>query len=571
MISPAFKGITGAKNHFIGETPNPNNKPQGTMHFPILPFVQAKNMFRPTEISEDVPMKMEKVMSGPIYQGKKNDPYNEYNEIPKLKPHEPPMVGPIYPNIDTCNKFNPKTERVKGPMDRVGPVFDDIDGKNVFGTVVTPRVHGELAMVSPCYRDMPGKHQFVPPIDRKKGQKPITYPVKYEGNEHKFQPPLEKTPGILSRCAPVYHGIDAGKSNKFLPEVKKSDTGKNFLGPIYTGIETKSKYYPQAEKKPEVGGGLSGPTYKVDSANNYSPDKWEPPRNTEQHAPIYHGIELTNQFNPANCYGAEDRIPGILDMAGPVYGVETKNCYGPVLVREEAPMPVRCGPVYKNAQGKHAFLPPKEKGYGEIANCGPVRRYGIDPDFKYIPTFEKVPHAGLARCAPVYHGIDAGKSPKYKPEVKPADVEKKFMGPIYTGIESKSKYYPQAEAKPPVPVELLGPTYKVDRKANYAPEKFEPPKEMIQFGPIYSGIEPAKGYNPAGERVKGILDMAGPVYDVETKNVYGPIPPREDAPLPVRCGPVYKDAQGKHSFQPPPEKGYGELANVGPVRRGIPH
>jgi len=318
MISPAFKGVTGQKNCFIGEKPNPNNKPQGLMNFPILPFVQAKNQFRPTVISEDVPMKMEKVMTGPIYQGKQNDPYNEYNEIPNRKAQEAPMVGPIYPNIDTCNKYNPRTERVKGPMDRVGPVFDDIEIKNNY-TLVEPRVRGEIAMASPCYRDMPGKHSFVPPVEKKKLDKAITYPVKVE-MEHKFQPPLEKTPGILSRCAPVYHGIEAGKSSKYCPEVKPSDTGKNFMGPIYAGIESKSKYHPQADKKPPVPSELLGPTYKVDRQANYAPEKWEPPKEMLQFGPIYSGIETTNSYNPAG-----ERVTGLLDMAGPVYGVETKN------------------------------------------------------------------------------------------------------------------------------------------------------------------------------------------------------------------------------------------------------
>ena len=68
MLSPAFKGIAGQKNSYIGEKPNPNGKPAALMIGPVLPFVQAKNNFKPSEISEDVPVRLGREMVGPIYQ-----------------------------------------------------------------------------------------------------------------------------------------------------------------------------------------------------------------------------------------------------------------------------------------------------------------------------------------------------------------------------------------------------------------------------------------------------------------------------------------------------------------------
>merc|ERR1712072_1193912 len=62
---------------------------------------------------------------------------------------------------------------------------------------------------------------------------------------------------------------------------------------------------------------------------------------------------------------------------------------------------------------KNNFVPPKEKGYGEIANCGPVRSH-VDHEVKFTPEITKA-ETEIARCGPVYHGIDAGKSNKYCP------------------------------------------------------------------------------------------------------------------------------------------------------------
>ena len=64
------------------------------------------------------------------------------------KPFEPPMVGPIYPHIDTTNQFNPKIEKIKGPVDRMaGPIYEGIEIHNQFNQV-DERVRGDIVMVS---------------------------------------------------------------------------------------------------------------------------------------------------------------------------------------------------------------------------------------------------------------------------------------------------------------------------------------------------------------------------------------------------------------------------------------
>merc|ERR1711944_3396 len=229
-------------------------------------------------------------------------------------------------------------------------------------------------MVGPVYHGIVTKNDFVPPTEKKKLDKMITYPVKQDNvASHKYQPPLEKVPTELARCAPVYHDIDAGKSNKYVPAPANKETEKTFKAPIYTGIEVKSKYFPQAEEKPKVDAGLLGPRYKVDSANDYNPEHevhGRKPHEPQMVGPIYPNIDTCNQYNPK-----EDRVRGPIELAGPVYhGLETKNEYGPVLKREhEGELMV--GPVYHGIQTKNNFVPPKEKGYGEIANCGPVRSH----------------------------------------------------------------------------------------------------------------------------------------------------------------------------------------------------
>ena len=63
------------------------------------------------------------------------------------KPFEPPMVGPIYPHIDTTNQFNPKIEKTKGPVDRMaGPIYEGIEIHNQFNQV-DERVRGDIVMV----------------------------------------------------------------------------------------------------------------------------------------------------------------------------------------------------------------------------------------------------------------------------------------------------------------------------------------------------------------------------------------------------------------------------------------
>ena len=81
------------------------------------------------------------------FRGKSNDPYNEFNEVTAKKPFEPPMVGPIYPHIDTTNQFNPKIEKTKGPVDRMaGPIYEGIEIHNQFNQV-DERVRGDIVMV----------------------------------------------------------------------------------------------------------------------------------------------------------------------------------------------------------------------------------------------------------------------------------------------------------------------------------------------------------------------------------------------------------------------------------------
>merc|ERR1711981_758535 len=182
---------------------------------PILPFVVSKNLFTPTVVSEDVPMKMEKVMSGPIYQGKANDPYNEFNEIAARKPHEAPMVGPIYPNIDTCNQFNPKQERVTGLLETAGPVYP-VEVHNVYGPIPKREHEGEM-MVGPVYHGIDTKNSFVPPKEKGHGEIANCGPVRRNvDHEIKFTPDILKAETEIARCGPVYYGIDAGKSNKYL-------------------------------------------------------------------------------------------------------------------------------------------------------------------------------------------------------------------------------------------------------------------------------------------------------------------------------------------------------------------
>ena len=71
MNQPVRAKEIGGKNQFTMDTPNPNNKPDPlrTFSMNVMPGVIAKNMFQPTEISEDVSTEMEKVMAAPTYGG----------------------------------------------------------------------------------------------------------------------------------------------------------------------------------------------------------------------------------------------------------------------------------------------------------------------------------------------------------------------------------------------------------------------------------------------------------------------------------------------------------------------
>merc|ERR1711936_915622 len=435
MLSPAFKGIAGQKNSYIGEKPNPNGKPAALMIGPVLPFVQAKNNFKPSEISEDVPVRLGREMVGPIYQGKSNDPYNEFNEVAAKKPFEPPMVGPIYPGIDTTNQFNPKIEKIKGPVDRMaGPIYEGIEIHNQFNQV-DERVRGDIVMVGPVYHGLETKHQYKAPSEKKTTDKPIMFPVPNVADiNHKYQPPLEKVSGELARCAPVYH--DLPPAGKYCPPVDKKETEKTFMGPIYTGIDAKNKYFPEKQKfgfgeeQPKLDAGLMGPKYPIpESTSNFCPDAENPKHEPIMVGPIYPNIETTNQYNPA----LTERVKGQLDMAGPVYGVETKNVYAPVPAREKGG-DMLAGPVYHGVDTKNKYVPEKKGGFKELANEGPVRR-NVDTDIKYTPEIAKKDGEELARCGPVYHGIDAGKSNKYCPKSERVPGE---LAPAYPVLSEQN-------------------------------------------------------------------------------------------------------------------------------------
>jgi len=366
---------------------------------------------------------------GPRYQVDSISDYYPENETVR-KPHEPPMVGPIYPNIDVVNQYNPAVEeRVKGILDIAAPVYP-VETKNVYGPVPKREGEGEL-MVGPVYHGIVTKNEFVPPKEKGYGEIANVGPVrKHVDDTLKYTPIIETFEHELARCGPVYHGIDAGKSNKYVPAPANKETEKTFKAPIYTGIEVKSKYFPQAEEKPKVDAGLLGPRYQVDSISDYYPENEtvRKPHEPPMVGPIYPNIDVVNQYNPA----VEERVKGILDIAAPVYPVETKNVYGPVPKREgEGELMV--GPVYHGILTKNEFVPPKEKGYGEIANVGPVRKH-VDDTIKYTPIIEKFEHE-LARCGPVYHGIDAGKSNKYCPKSERVPGE---LAPAYPVLNEQT-------------------------------------------------------------------------------------------------------------------------------------
>ena len=83
----------------------------------------------------------------------------------------------------------------------------------------------------------------------------------------------------------------------YCPAVDKKETEKTFMGPIYTGIETKSNYHPQAEEKPHADGGLMGPKYDVDSTSNYYPHDERAPAEHPMVGPIYPNVETCNKYN----------------------------------------------------------------------------------------------------------------------------------------------------------------------------------------------------------------------------------------------------------------------------------
>jgi len=120
-------------------------------------------------------------------------------------------------------------------------------------------------------------------------------------------------------------------------------------------------------------------------------------------------------------------------MAGPVYGVETKNVYAPVPAREKGG-DMLAGPVYHGVDTKNKFIPEKKAGFKELANEGPVRR-NVDTDIKYTPEIAKVEGQELARCGPVYHGIDAGKSNKYCPKSERVPGE---LAPAYPVLSEQN-------------------------------------------------------------------------------------------------------------------------------------
>ena len=328
------------------------------------------------------------------------------------------------------------------------------------------------------------------------------------------------------------------------------------------GIEARNEYCPSGE-------GVTTMPMQVGGQN--------PP----MVGPIYHGIETTNKYNPL----VEARVQAASELSGPIYagdGIDIHNQYkGPEGERVHGQLAM-VGPVYHGVDVKNQFVPPTAKVSGPFEIKGPVMPGG-EHKFNLVETegwknkLESQPEV-LHPILPTerQHKYNMVTAEGYKGN---KEIDSGMTAPIYSGFERKSNYHPQADEKPHPDVPLMGPKYGgLDNTSSFCPSgeqvttmpaQIGGPQNPPMVGPIYHGIETTNQYNPLVEaRVQAATELAGPVYGVETKNVYGPIPERAPGGE-MLAGPIYHGVQVKNEFVPPLEKVQSAKTLNGPVLQGV--
>ena len=525
-----------SKNVYVPDKPNPNSHPEPLMIGPRLPGVISKNQYIPQDDVFDI----EKLMAPPTYRGFDISPNNNYYPDTERKPHEPPMAYPKLPNIEEAHKFNVVPPKPPGVTEQSYPVLSGIEIHNQYN-LVEKRVTGQIVMAGPKYAGIETKNQYVPPAKREKHDKLMSYPVKPVETSHKYQPPLEKVPGILAMTSPVYRNASTivrdkeGNPIKFCPQSERKETEKSFKAPIYTGIDAKSKYFPQAEEKPRPEESLTAPRYNVDSHNIFYPqdDKkaFEPP----MVGPIYPNIETCNQYNPST-----ERVKGEIVRTGPkMSNIQENNLYTLVPERVHG-VPIQASPVYHGVQIKNQYVPDLKRVKGVTVMAGPIykgviheTKYSHIPDKPDLP--EKLTH-------PV---LPSNRQHKYNPFEPRVELESGMLGPIYNC--ARDHHFREVISNALVLNEMVGGRIDLDMaQNNYSPES--PIHHDIKglLGPVYDILN-EHHYNQINNVATDIRTLQYPFIIPEARHHFGEIGKNVEK-LELLAGPVY-NIKRDHCFR----------------------
>lgn len=94
------------------------------------------------------------------------------------------MTGPVFPNVDSSNKYVPQSEHVSGQLAMTAPKYRGVDDTSKYNPV-SERVGGDKIMAGPIYPGINPNSSYTPQEKKVFGDVPMTGP-KYPGKNFEF-------------------------------------------------------------------------------------------------------------------------------------------------------------------------------------------------------------------------------------------------------------------------------------------------------------------------------------------------------------------------------------------------
>merc|ERR1719338_66916 len=224
------------------------------------------------------------------------------------------------PGIEAENKFNvvpPRVATAAARMEMPGPVYPGVESDNKYSHV-EEKVKGELLHPLPLHPGVTAKNNYCPEMEKPDTESMLTFNgPKFRGiadtslyNESPMRAPCE---GTRLMTAPIFPGIEA--SNKYGPvepelaPKEKIKTEKPFVAPNYPGIEYKN-------------------AYNLDKIENGMPDPFRAEEGSIMVGPKYPGIQDSGyEYNPPSIRG---QLPKVEVISAPVFVEDGANKYSVV-------------------------------------------------------------------------------------------------------------------------------------------------------------------------------------------------------------------------------------------------